>query len=72
MCENREKGVRCDKSPEENENTQMRTLVTMDHKRTDPKITAVLIEHLENPVNTKTVCQKLHKPGLREKTAIRK
>ena len=43
-----------------------------DHKKTAPKITAELNDHLENPVSSKTVRRELYKAGFYRRVAIRK
>ena len=47
-------------------------IVRKDHKKTAPKITAELNDHLESPVSSKTVRKELYKAGFHGRAAIRK
>ena len=47
-------------------------IVGKDHKKTAPKITAELNDHLKNPFSSKTVRKELHKAGFHVITVIRK
>ena len=50
----------------------LRLIVRKDHKNTAPKIKAILNNHLENLVSSKTVRKELHKAGFHGRAAIRK